>query len=179
MALVWLSRLPVTPWGAVTVVLTADGCSWWCSVSNINNRRLRETKERRMQAEKKQTVLLVHSPFTSLVGGHGQRRGSRRVVSPAPRTRRPLHAHLFPSRGQSQAEVPRRPPHHPQPAGPQPSPSAVTRMAQTHVVNGWRSFHDVFPCFLFASSSSLSISPVVCKADGSLLPRARGAELKT
>lgn len=71
-AIKWFShgflRLLLTPQAAATALLTANGFSWQCSISNINNQRLIKTKRGKIQAAK--ADCFAPSPFVTLAGGH-------------------------------------------------------------------------------------------------------------
>lgn len=62
--------LLLTPQTAASALLTANGFSWQCSVSNINNQRLIKTKRGKIQAER--TDCFAPFSFITLVGGHGK-----------------------------------------------------------------------------------------------------------
>lgn len=71
-AIKWFSHgflgLLLTPQAAATALLTANGFSWQCSISNINNQRLIKTKRGKIRAAK--ADCFAPFPFITLAGGH-------------------------------------------------------------------------------------------------------------
>lgn len=71
-AIKWFSHgflgLLLTPQAAAAALLTANGFSWQCSISNINNQRLIKTKRGKIRAAK--ADCFAPFPFITLAGGH-------------------------------------------------------------------------------------------------------------